>query len=393
MHDNKNTLDIPFSVPYVHRVRFTRDALGEDVDVLARLFETAEGVRARVQFWVDDNVAAANPDLESRLIDFVESRPRLRLAGPIERLPAGEASKNDAGLLEHMLGRINACDLDRRSYIVAIGGGAVLDAVGFAAAISHRGIRLIRLPTTTLSQADSGVGVKNSINFFRKKNWVGTFAVPWAVVNDARLLSSLPDRDYRCGFAEAVKVTALKDRDAFAAIEALAPRIHERDEDAAFTVIEHSARLHLDHITRGGDPFEELEARPLDYGHWSAHKLEVMSDFELRHGEAVALGVAIDSMYSALKYGLPRQDARRIIGCLTALGLKLDHPCLNRTDELFGGLEEFRQHLGGRLTVTMLTGLGARIDVHEIDRAAMLDAIYSVTAIGADSAPLAASGY
>src|SRR5207247_9388675 len=103
-----------------------------------------------------------------------------------------ETFKNKTSVLEGMLKTFEAAGLDRRSYVIVAGGGAVLDAVGFAAAIAHRGLRLVRLPTTTLSQADSGVGVKNSVNLFGKKNWIGTFAVPWAVINDAGLLEPLP---------------------------------------------------------------------------------------------------------------------------------------------------------------------------------------------------------
>ena len=158
----------------------------------------------------------------------------------------------------------------------------------------------------------------------------------------------------------------------------LATRIRQRDMTAAAPVILRSARLHLDHITRGGDPFEALEARPLDYGHWSAHKLEVMSNFELRHGEAVGIGVAVDTVYSSLVHGFPEADAQRVLECLTNLGLPVDHPVLHDTDVLFRGLEEFRQHLGGRLTLTMLPRIGQKIDVHEIDRAKMKEAIRRV---------------
>ena len=125
-------------------------------------------------------------------------------------------------------------------------------------------------------------------------------------------------------------------------------------------------RLHLQHITRGGDPFEALEARPLDYGHWSAHKLEVLSEFQLRHGEAVAIGVAVDTIYSSLMFGLPKKVAQRVLRCLEALGLVLDHPALHDTKALFAGLEEFRQHLGGRLTLTMLKDVGEPFEVHVI---------------------------
>jgi 3-dehydroquinate synthase len=258
---------------------------------------------------------------------------------------------------------------------VVIGGGAVLDAVGFAAAIAHRGLRLVRLPTTTLGQADSGVGVKNAVNLFGKKNWLGSFAVPWAVINDTGLLATLPDRDFLCGFSEAVKVSLLKDPAMFAALCRSAGAIRRRDLSAALPMIRDSAEWHRRHITLGGDPFESNEARPLDFGHWSAHRLEAMTDFQLRHGEAVAIGVALDTLYSSMVLGLPEADAARVLGCLLELGLTLDHPALRDVSGLLQGLEEFRQHLGGRLTVTMLRGIGDPIDVHEVDPAAMRAAL------------------
>ena len=227
-------------------------------------------------------------------------------------------------------------------------------------------------------QIISLVASRQDLDQFRRKNWVGTFAVPWGVINDASLLSTLPDRDFRCGFSEAVKVTLLKDREGFEEVVQAASRIRERDMTAAAPVIVRSARLHLDHITRGGDPFEALEARPLDYGHWSAHKLEVMSEFSIRHGEAVGIGVAVDTVYSSLVHGFPAEDAQRVLQCLIDLGLPIDHPMLDETEVLFRGLEEFRQHLGGRLTLTMLPRIGAKLDVHEIDRRKMLEAILRV---------------
>jgi 3-dehydroquinate synthase len=254
----------------------------------------------------------------------------------------------------------------------------VLDAVGFAAAIAHRGLRLVRLPTTTLSQADSGVGVKNGVNLFGKKNWIGAFAVPWAVINDAALLRTLSDRDFRCGFAEAVKVSMLKDAPQFDRLCQQAPRIAGRDLSAALPAIRCSAELHLRHITRGGDPFEANEARPLDFGHWSAHKLEALTNFELRHGEAVAIGVAVDTVYSSLVHRLPEEDALRVLCCLADLGFSLSHAALQASEPLFDGLEEFRQHLGGRLTLTMVPRIGTAIDVHEVDRRQMAIAIRRV---------------
>ena len=367
--------DVDFAVTFRHRLRFTADVFGSDSEVLAGLLESSEERIPRVQFWVDQSVADANPDLRQRLHAFGRRyQSRLITCGPPQLVPGGEAIKNDVHILEQMLRVMNESDLDRRSYVVVIGGGAVLDTVGFATAIAHRGLRLVRIPTTTLAQADSGVGVKNGVNLFGKKNWLGSFAVPWGVVNDRRLLETLGDRDFRCGFSEAVKVALLKD-------EAFFEWLYEHSEDIirrgpeCWTAIEKSAQWHLRHITSGGDAFEMLEARPLDFGHWSAHKLEALSEFSLRHGEAVAIGVAFDAVYSSLVHGFASADAERVLVTLERLGLLSEHPVLSQTEAIFDGLEEFRQHLGGRLTVTMLEGVGRPIDLHEIDRRAMREAI------------------
>lgn len=376
---DSSSLDVPFAVPFVHRLRFTRDVFEADADVLAALLEPSGSQPARAQFWLDENLAAARPDLVARVERFYQRYAgRIVRPGEVQFVPGGEAVKNDIHLLERMLKVLHAADLDRRSYVVVVGGGAVLDAVGFAASIAHRGIRLVRLPTTTLAQADSGLGVKNGVNLFEKKNWVGSFAVPWGVVNDAGLLATLSDRDFACGFAEAVKVSLLKSPEFFGELTQHARRIARREAEPAQSAIRQSARWHLDHITRGGDPFEAREARPLDFGHWSAHKLEVLSRFDLRHGEAVAIGVAIDTVYSALVHGLAPADADRTLRCLSELGFTLSHPTLADAETLFGGLEEFRQHLGGRLTLTMLEGVGRPIDVHEVDRPRMVEAIERV---------------
>ena len=378
-------IDIQFTVPQTHRLRFTRDVLGSEREVLADVLEPSEGRPARVQFWVDEDVAAAHPEMKQRLIQLVDSFDHLEMVGNVQLVPGGETIKNDIHILERMLKVFNHHNLDRRSYVVVIGGGAVLDSVGFAVQIAHRGLRLVRLPTTTLAQADSGVGVKSAVNLFRKKNWLGAFGTPWAVINDEALLATLGDRDFLCGFSEAVKVSLLKDPDLFDRLCQLALRIAKRDMNAARDVIRDSAIWHLKHITQGGDPFEMLEARPLDYGHWSAHKLEPLSDYTLRHGEAVAIGVAIDTVYSSLQHGLPMDDAERVLQCLAALGFELDHPLLSDERTLYQGMEEFRQHLGGRLTLTMLHRIGDPLNVHEVDLPTMGEAIRIVRKFASDA--------
>lgn len=377
-------MDVEFSVPFVHRLRTTRQIAGTDFQTLLDVLVPGSVVSgsaisgsanaAKVLLVAERPVAEAAghvAEIQRRLRDC----PEVDLVRDVVLVSGGEDVKNDACCVEEILSQINLYDLDRRSYVIAIGGGAMLDAVGYAAAIAHRGVRLVRLPTTTLAQGDSGVGVKNAINHFGKKNWVGTFSVPWAVINDASLLESLSDRDFCSGFSESVKVSLLKSRDEFDWLCQNADRIRSRELSAVTRAIATSCQLHLRHITEGGDPFEMLEARPLDFGHWSAHKLEPITEFQIRHGEAVAIGVAIDCFYSHLKLGFPLSDAKRVCECMTKLGLSLWHDALSPLDRLLEGLEEFRQHLGGRLTITMLRGVGDPVDVHEIDTKAMSDAI------------------
>ena len=373
--DAADQLDIEFFVPMLHRLRFTQDCFGDDFDVVKHLLEHAPGTPARVQVWIDSGLLDFDASLLERIEQQLAADPKATVqAGRSEVLIGGEDVKNDPRYVEQALRAINDANLDRRSYIFVIGGGALLDTIGYAAAIAHRGIRLVRFPTSTLAQADSGVGVKNAVNWFGKKNWKGTFACPWAVVNDTRLLQGLPDRDFRCGFSEAVKVSLLKSPALFHYLSDNADAIAARDAQASAMAIRQSVLLHLQHITRGGDPFEMLEARPLDFGHWSAHKLEALTEYGLRHGEAVSIGVALDTLYSHLRLGLERSTADRTLDILQRLHLPIYDASLSE-EAVFDGLEEFRQHLGGELTITLLSQLGQPRHVHEIDRGAMREAI------------------
>lgn len=373
-----------------HRVCFTRDVLDPSNPALAGCLASDQGP-ARAVVFVDAQVARCFPDLSQRLRAYAEAHAdRLRWAGPVERVVSGERCKSDPAVLEGVLSAIDRARLDRHGYVLAIGGGAVLDCVGFAAAIAHRGVRLIRLPTTTLAQADSGVGVKNGVNRFGKKNYLGTFAVPWAVINDERFLATLGQRDWISGFAEAVKVALIKDAALFEQIDRVAAAIRARDLSAAMPIVQRSAQLHLEHIAAGGDPFEWGSARPLDMGHWSAHQLEVLTDFELRHGEAVAIGVALDAVYAQLVGLLTPDAAQAVCACLDKLGFALFHDAMRDAEALLAGLDAFREHLGGELTVTLPAGVGSCVEVHEIDRGAMAAAVeqlesWAAQAVGGSS--------
>jgi 3-dehydroquinate synthase len=349
-------------------------------DVVAR---SADESPTRVLVVVDRGVLEHHPALIDQIEEYCRRhRTVLHLSGPVLPVPGGEAVKNDPRHVDAVHAAINDAGLCRHSYVIAIGGGAVLDAAGYAAATAHRGIRLIRLPTTVLSQDDSAMGVKNGINAFGKKNYLGTFAPPFAVINDAAFLTTLSDRDWRAGISEAIKAALIKDRAFFDLLEQQAAALRARDLGAMELVIRRCAALHLTHIATGGDPFELGSSRPLDFGHWSAHKLEQLTDHRLGHGEAVAIGIALDATYSYLAGFLPEDDWRRILSLLPALGLAVyvnelgehaadpDHP-----SSVLRGLDEFREHLGGTLTILMLRSIGAPFDVHEIRRDVMIRSI------------------
>jgi 3-dehydroquinate synthase len=294
-------------------------------------------------------------------------------------VPGGEASKNDPALIERLLEAFAAARLDRQAAVVAVGGGAVLDAAGYAASVTHRGLRFVRLPSTVLSQCDGGVGVKTSVNGFAAKNFLGTFAPPHAVIDDFSLLRSLPLRDARAGMAEAVKVALIRDPSFFEWIEAHADALARAEPEPLAALIRRCAALHLTHIARGGDPFELGSARPLDYGHWSAHKLEMLSGHELRHGEAVAIGMLLDARYAERTGRLAAADLERIASLLVRLGLPLHHAALQAQSggrlAVLRGLEDFREHLGGSLSVTLLSGIGRGAEVHAIDTPVVEEAI------------------
>jgi 3-dehydroquinate synthase len=363
-----------FSVPFEFPLHFTTGTFEPGNPLLAHVVSRLEPVRRhRVLFAIDERVAATNPNLFDAILGYASAFPSsITLAAPPIIVPGGEAVKNDIAHALSVLRTINDVGLDRQSFIAVIGGGAVLDMVSFAAAIAHRGIRVVRMPTTVLAQADSGVGVKNSINLFGKKNFAGTFVPPFAVINDFDFLETLERRDRVAGVVEAVKVALLKDAPFFDDIAANAAKV-AGDSAVLQRVIKRSAELHLQHICGNGDPFELGSARPLDFGHWAAHKLEQMTRHRMRHGEAVAIGIALDSTYSHLSGFLAEPEWRRIIDIFHALGLSVYSPLLSERLDTPGdagcvlrGLSDFQEHLGGRLTIMLLRGIGESFDVNEI---------------------------
>jgi 3-dehydroquinate synthase len=364
------------------RVFFTEDVFAEENPVLKDVLSDELPRKALVV--LEDALAQSQPELEHQIENYFSAHTKqLQLVRPPLFVEGGEHAKNSVTIVTDILSQIDRHHIDRQSYLIAVGGGALLDVAGFAAATAHRGVRHVRIPTTTLAQADSGVGVKNALNAFGKKNFIGTFAPPFAVINDFNLLATLEPRNKRAGYIEAVKVACIRDKEFFDEIERDARKLISLEPTAMKRLIRRCAELHLDHIANSGDPFETGSARPLDFGHWAAHKLEQLSNFQIPHGEAVAIGIALDVIYSRDIGLLDAKSAERVLKLLERLGFKFFVYELLDSDNndrllFLSGLEEFREHLGGELTITLLKEIGHGVEVHEMDSKKIVGAVHEL---------------
>lgn len=386
---NESCLDQTVQVTLRYPVRFCRNAFAPDQEVLAELLDGSPQRRRRVMVLVDSGVAEAFPGYLQKIEGWFEARDAFLdlVCSPVV-VQGGEGIKNDYRQVMSLVDQMLEYHLCRHSVVIVIGGGAVLDAAGFAVSLVHRGLRLLRMPSTTLAQDDAGIGVKNGMNLHGGKNTVGVFAAPFAVLNDFALLDGLPDEHWRGGISEAFKVAMIKDKAFFEELCELAPALGRRDGDALERVIIRCAELHLHHIATGGDPFELGSARPLDFGHWSAHKLECLSGYRLGHGHAVAVGIALDTLYAAELGLITNADADRTLRALRECGFVLEVPELAiRTGEgrraVLMGLAEFQEHLGGELTLSIPGPIGSKVEIHEVDEICMERLISGLAALPA----------
>ncbi len=367
-----------FSVKYEYQLLFTQGVFHIDNSIFVDTIATYKPNEAvKVFFVIDKGLSDAHPDILMQIEAYCKSHSNQLKHTQSIVLDGGEQSKNSSESIEAVLKGINDNAICRHSFVIAIGGGALIDMAGYAAAIAHRGVKLIRIPTTVLSQNDAAVGVKNSVNIFNKKNFLGTFAPPFAIINDSNFLKTLEQRDWISGVSEAIKVALIKDKTFFKYIAENAIAIKNRDMEVMHYVIYKCAEMHMHHISQGGDPFESGSSRPLDFGHWAAHKMEYMTNYSLRHGEAVAKGIALDVTYAHLVGLISKADLKHILKVLLVIGFDLSLPLSStlETEELLGGIQEFREHLGGELTITLISGIGIKHDVHTIDMGLMSQAI------------------
>lgn len=361
-----------FNVKFSYNVLFTENVFSLENKILFNALVDNLSKKNKVIVFIDKNVVLSHKLIVNDIINYFKkfSNNLELVVNPIV-VPGGERLKNRFLFLKLFYRYIEKYKICRQSYIISIGGGSLQDFIGYLASTSHRGVKLVRIPTTVLSQDDSGIGVKNGINYNNKKNFIGSFSVPYIVINDYMFLLSLNNNDFFSGFSEAIKVSLINDKDFFLFIEKNVNKLVNKNKVIVNEVIYRCAKLHAEHIAKNGDPFENLSSRPLDYGHWIAHKLESLSRYKVNHGNAVALGILFDSTYSYFIGLLSNSNWKKIVYLIMKLGFKIFYEELlikkNGSYLLFKGLEEFREHLGGKLTITLIKDIGNKIDIHHID--------------------------
>jgi 3-dehydroquinate synthase len=270
-------------------------------------------------------------------------------------LPEGEAHK-DWRTLNLVFDALLDARADRRTVIVALGGGVVGDMAGFAAATYQRGIPHLQVPTTLLAQVDSSVGGKTAINHPLGKNMIGAFHQPLAVVADTGTLVTLPPREFAAGLAEVAKYGAIFDQDFLGWLEANAQALRGRDEAALAHAIRRSCEIKAAIVER--DERESGTRALLNFGHTFGHAIESASGYgEVLHGEAVAAGMVLAARLSARQGRIAEADAARLVRLLEGLGLSVKPPRFD-PDVWLAYMGRDKKNEAGRITLVLLEALG-----------------------------------
>ncbi len=271
-------------------------------------------------------------------------------------LPAGEGQKALA-VASRLYDQLAELEADRRTLVVAVGGGVMGDLAGFVAATYARGLSLFMVPTTLLAMVDSSVGGKVGINHPRAKNLIGAFHQPVGVWIDTALLTTLPDREYRSGLAEVVKYGVILDADLFAYLEAHADAILKRDPEAVRHIVARCCRLKADVVEQ--DEREETGLRAvLNYGHTFAHAFEAVAGYGTwLHGEAVAAGMICASRLAERRGLIPAELTQRQQQLLARFGLPTA-PERWPPDPLIAAMRRDKKALAGKLRFILPRRLG-----------------------------------
>ena len=278
-------------------------------------------------------------------------------------VPEGEVAKSwDEAA--RVVGELLDLSLDRRSVLIAFGGGSVGDLAGFVAAIYLRGINLVQIPTTLLAQVDSGIGGKAAVNHPKGKNLIGAFKQPSLVVSDPELLASLPAREIRSGLAEVVKYGVIADLELFEFVEGNLDTIQQCEPAPLTNVVRRCARIKGGYVERDERDLKGIRAA-LNYGHTLGHAVESLSIPRMRHGEAVAIGMDFAGRLSMSLGLFKKKELERQRTLLESLGLKTSIPDL-RLKDILEVLRRDKKVEGGSIRFVLPTGVGSATVVKPI---------------------------
>lgn len=274
-------------------------------------------------------------------------------------LPPGEETKQQE-TVTGIYDRLVAMKADRRTVLLAVGGGVVGDAAGFAAATYARGIPFVQVPTTLLAQVDSSVGGKVGINHPQGKNLIGAFYQPLGVVIDTQTLATLPERDFRSGLAEVVKYGVILDEAFFEFLESHVDAINRREPDTLDAVVARCCRLKADVVEQDEEERTGLRA-VLNYGHTFAHAFESLSGYgRLLHGEAVSVGMVCAADLACRLQRVDREFCDRQRALLAACGLPVALPpdCRWEASAVLERMRLDKKSSAGRLRFVLPTRMG-----------------------------------
>ncbi len=353
-------------------------AIGHGLIAEAGARLAALATRKRLVIVTDETVAPLHAE---RLRASLEGAG---IAAPLIVVPPGEETKSWEGL-SNLSDRLLDLNLDRGELIVALGGGVVGDLAGFAAAIYKRGIDFIQIPTTLLAQVDSSVGGKTAIDTRQGKNLIGAFHQPRAVLADLDALATLPAREMRCGYAEVIKYGLLGDPAFFNWLEVHGPRVVAGDADALLHAVTRSVEMKAEIVAE--DEKEAGRRALLNLGHTFGHALEAETGFgdSLKHGEAVAIGMAMAFRFSAALGHCSGQDAIRAEHAIGAAGLATHAAVLPewpyRAERLIGHMAQDKKAQAGKLTFVLARAIGDAFVAKGVEAKPLRDFLHSEGAI------------
>jgi 3-dehydroquinate synthase len=338
--------DLSFHSP---RRRATRVRVGEGV--IDRLVDdlASDPPGRRLVVISDDNVAPLHAE------PLLERLRRRGLAADLLTFPPGESrkSRRTKRRLEDAMLELGA---GRDTAVIAVGGGVTGDLAGFVAATWHRGVPVVQVPTSLLSMADAALGGKTAVNLPGGKNLVGSVHQPWGVYADIGVLETLPEREYRDGFAEIVKSATIADRALFRRLESAVEPLRKRAADSLTRVIEDCMRIKGRIVTR--DEHETGRRAVLNFGHTMGHALEAVSRYRLRHGRAVAIGMDLESRLAVRLTGFPAAHAARVRALLEQFRLPTRLPARVTADELIRATRRDKKNRAGEVHYALPRQIG-----------------------------------